>query len=57
MSRGLSPNEYNALLHAQWMIERKILELVDSGLGVEDIAVSKLIRDAKALGDLFVRLA
>ncbi len=56
MSRGLSPNEYNALLHAQWMIERKILELVEAGLTPEDTAIQKLDRDRKALGNLFVRL-
>ncbi len=56
MSRGLSPNEYNALLHAQWMIERKILELVEAGLTPEDTTIQKLDRDRKALGNLFVRL-
>ncbi len=57
MSRGLTKDEYNALLHAQWLVERKILELVEAGLTPEDTAIQKLDRDRKALGDLFVRLA
>ncbi len=56
MSRGFTKDEYNALLHAQWMIERKILELVEAGLTPEDTAIQKLDRDRKALGNLFVRL-
>lgn len=57
MSRGFTKDEYNALLHAQWMFERKILELVEAGLTLEDVTIKKLERDHKALGDLFVRLA
>jgi hypothetical protein len=56
MAGQLSKDEYNALLHAGWMIERKILELVDGGLTPEDTAIQKLQRDRKALSDLFVRL-
>jgi hypothetical protein len=56
MSKGFTQDEYNALLHAQWMIERKILELVDGGLMPDDTAIQKLDRDRKALGNLFVRL-
>jgi hypothetical protein len=57
MGKGLTKDEYNALLHAQWLIERKILDLIGGGLKREDTAVQKLERDRKALGDLFVRLA
>ena len=56
MSKGFTQNEYNALLHAQWLIEGKILELVDAGYKREDVAIVKLERDRKALSDLFVRL-
>jgi hypothetical protein len=56
MSRGFTKDEYNALLHAQWMIERKILSLVDSGIPLEDVTIKKLERDHKALSGLFVRL-
>ncbi len=56
MSRGFTKDEYNALLHAGWMFERKILELVDGGLTPEDSVIQKLERDRKALSDLFVRL-
>ena len=56
MTRGFTKDEYNALLHAQWMIERKVLELIDSGLTPEDTVIQKLQRDRKALSDLFVRL-
>lgn len=57
MSKGLTKDEYNALLHAGWMIERKILELVDSGLTLQDPVIEKLQRDRKALEGLFVRIA
>lgn len=56
MSKGFTQNEYNALLHAQWMIERKILELVDAGVKREDSVIQKLERDRNALSGLFVRL-
>lgn len=56
MSKGFTQDEYNALLHAQWLIERKILELVDAGYKREDVAIEKLERDRKALMGLFVRL-
>jgi len=56
MSKGFTKDEYNALLHAQWMIERKVLELVDAGLKRDDPTIQKLERDHKALGNLFVRL-
>ena len=52
----MNQDEYNALLHAQWLIERKILELVDGGLTLEDTTVQKLERDRKALAGLFQRL-
>ena len=57
MAGQLTKDEYNALLHAQWLVERKILELVGEGLPREDDLIQKLERDRKALGDLFVRLA
>jgi hypothetical protein len=57
MSKGFTQDEYNALLHAQWMIQRKVLELVDAGLKRDDPTIQKLERDHKALGNLFVRLA
>jgi hypothetical protein len=56
MAGQLGKDEYNALLHAGWMIERKILELVEGGLTPEDAVIQKLQRDRKALSDLFVRL-
>lgn len=52
----MNKDEYNALLHAIWAVERKILELVDGGLTREDTTIQKLERDRKALGNLFVRL-
>lgn len=56
MSKGFTQNEYSALLHAQWMIERKILELVDAGVKREDSVIQKLERDRNALSGLFIRL-
>ena len=53
---SMNKNEYNALLHAIWLVERKILELVDGGLTPEDTTVQKLQRDRDALSGLFVRL-
>jgi hypothetical protein len=52
----MNKSEYNALLHAIWLVERKILELVDGGLTLEDTTVQKLQRDREALSGLFVRL-
>lgn len=52
----MNQKEYNAMLHAIWLVERKILELVDSGLTLEDSTVQKLQRDREALSGLFVRL-
>jgi hypothetical protein len=53
---GMNQKEYNALLHAIWLVERKILELVDSGLTLEDNTIQKLQRDREALSGLFTRL-
>lgn len=53
---SMNQKEYNAMLHAIWLVERKILELVDSGLTLEDSTVQKLQRDREALSGLFVRL-
>jgi hypothetical protein len=53
---SMNQKEYNALLHAIWLVERKILELVDSGLTLEDNTIQKLQRDREALSGLFTRL-
>jgi hypothetical protein len=57
MSKGLTKDEYNALLHAQWALEGKILQLIDEGLRPEDAEIVVLRRDREALSNLFVRLA
>ena len=50
--RGLAPNEYNALLHAIWRINRMI---VSEDLTNREIEI--LRRDKDALSNLFERTA
>lgn len=49
--KGLSKDEYNALIHAIWRIDQLTKELATS-----DPLYEKLRRDRQALQDVFVRL-
>ena len=54
--RGLSRTDYNALLHAIWYFDRLITECLDNDEQEQEY-LTRLQRDRKALGDLFVRLS
>ena len=48
----MNKNEYNALLHAIWRLDRLIADHAD----YPQTTIETLERDRKALSDLFVRL-
>jgi hypothetical protein len=52
--KGLSKDEYNALIHAIWRIDN-LLKVADEILTEKERIT--LTRDKEALHDLFVRLA
>ena len=52
--KGLTKNEYNAMLHAIWHLDRLISELGSDG-DSENLEI--LERDRQALSDLFGRIA
>ena len=49
--KGLTKNEYNALIHAMWRIDQ-----ITKELATDDPHHEKLRRDRQALLDLFNRL-
>lgn len=52
MTRGFTKDEYNAIIHAIWRLDRLIRDHADN----PNMNLQTLERDRKALSDLFVRL-